>query len=61
MPEMELLAVQLGIRLNLYAVLRDTGAMTAGALALRAGIDERYARVAGAAGGERDTRSCRTQ
>jgi SAM-dependent methyltransferase len=41
---MELLAVQLGIRLNLYAVLRDTGAMTAGALASCAGIDERYAR-----------------
>jgi hypothetical protein len=41
---MELLAAQLGIRLGLYTVLRDAGAMTAGALAARAGIDERYAR-----------------
>jgi SAM-dependent methyltransferase len=41
---MELLAAQLGIRLGLYTVLQDAGAMTAGALAARAGIDERYAR-----------------
>jgi hypothetical protein len=41
---MELLAVQLGIKLGLYGVLRDTGVTTSSALAQRAGIDERYAR-----------------
>ncbi len=40
---MELLAVQLGIRLGLYTALRDNGATTAGALAVTAGIDQRYA------------------
>lgn len=41
--EMELFTVQLGIRLRLYAVLRDVNAIT-GALASRARIDECYAR-----------------
>jgi SAM-dependent methyltransferase len=41
---MELLAVQLGVQLGLYTALRDAGATTAGALASRAGLDERYAR-----------------
>jgi SAM-dependent methyltransferase len=41
---MELLAVQLGIRLGLYSALRAAGATTAAALAAKAGIDERYAR-----------------
>lgn len=40
---MELLAVQLGIRLGLYTALHDTGATTAAALAAAAGIDQRYA------------------
>lgn len=40
---MELLAVQLGIRLGLYTALRDNDATTAGALAATAGIDQRYA------------------
>lgn len=41
---MELLAVQLGVQLGLYTALRQAGATTAGTLAARAGIDERYAR-----------------
>jgi SAM-dependent methyltransferase len=41
---MELLAVQLGIRLGLYTALHEAGATTAGALAATAGIDQRYAR-----------------
>jgi SAM-dependent methyltransferase len=41
---MELLAIGLGTRLGLYAVLREAGPTTPGALASGAGIDERYAR-----------------
>ena len=40
----DLLAVQLGIELGLYAALRDGGPATARELAERAGIDARYAR-----------------
>jgi 2-polyprenyl-3-methyl-5-hydroxy-6-metoxy-1,4-benzoquinol methylase len=41
---MELANVELGIRLGLYEVLAGAGAVTAGELAPRAGIAERYAR-----------------
>jgi 2-polyprenyl-3-methyl-5-hydroxy-6-metoxy-1,4-benzoquinol methylase len=41
---MDVLAVHLGDRLGLYRTLRDRGPATAGELASRAGIDERYAR-----------------
>ncbi|MGH3670847.1 MAG: class I SAM-dependent methyltransferase [Pseudonocardiaceae bacterium] len=41
---MELLAIQLGIRLSLYPALRDGSPTTSGALAATTGIDERYAR-----------------
>jgi hypothetical protein len=41
---MELLTVELGVRTGLYAALRDAGPVTAGELAARAGIAERYAR-----------------
>ena len=40
----DLLSVQLGIELGLYAALRDGGPATAPELATRAGIDARYAR-----------------
>ena len=40
----DLLAVQLGIELGLYAALREGGPATARELAERAGIDARYAR-----------------
>jgi SAM-dependent methyltransferase len=40
---MELQAVYLGERLGLYAALRDGGPATATELAVRAGVDERYA------------------
>ena len=40
----DLLSVQLGIELGLYAALRDDGPATAPELATRAGIDARYAR-----------------
>ena len=40
---MELLTVYLGLRLGLYAALADGGPATAGQLAERAGIHERYA------------------
>ncbi|MGH3671380.1 MAG: SAM-dependent methyltransferase, partial [Pseudonocardiaceae bacterium] len=39
---MELLAIELGIRLGLYTVLRDAGPTTPGTLASGAGIDGRY-------------------
>jgi 2-polyprenyl-3-methyl-5-hydroxy-6-metoxy-1,4-benzoquinol methylase len=41
---MELANVELGIRLNLYEALAGAGPMTAGELARRAGIRDRYAR-----------------
>jgi SAM-dependent methyltransferase len=41
---MELLSVELGIQTGLYAALRDGGPATAGELAGRTGISERYAR-----------------
>ncbi len=40
----ELMAIYLGVRLRLYAALRDGGPATAPELASRAGIDARYAR-----------------
>jgi 2-polyprenyl-3-methyl-5-hydroxy-6-metoxy-1,4-benzoquinol methylase len=40
---MELQTIYLGDRLGLYAALRDGGAATAGELAARAAIDQRYA------------------
>jgi SAM-dependent methyltransferase len=40
---MELLSVELGIQTGLYAALRDGGPATAGELAGRSGISERYA------------------
>ncbi len=40
----DLLSVYLGDRLGLYRVLHDGGPATAGELAARAGIDQRYAR-----------------
>jgi 2-polyprenyl-3-methyl-5-hydroxy-6-metoxy-1,4-benzoquinol methylase len=40
----DLLAVQLGLELGLYAALRDGGPANAAELAARAGIDARYAR-----------------
>lgn len=40
---MELLTVGLGVRTGLYAALRDGGPATAGELAERAGVAERYA------------------
>jgi SAM-dependent methyltransferase len=41
---LELLSVQLGVRLGLYNVLREHGSLSAAELAERAGIDARYAR-----------------
>ncbi|MGH8899239.1 MAG: hypothetical protein ACRDZ4_19970 [Egibacteraceae bacterium] len=41
---LELTSVYLGLRLDLYAALRDGGPATPAGLAARAGIDERYAR-----------------
>ena len=41
---MELMSVELGRRLGLYHLLRETGAMTAGELAAAGGIAPRYAR-----------------
>src|SRR5204863_3679874 len=41
---MELANVQLGVRLQLYEAMAGAGGMTAGELAARAGIAERYAR-----------------
>jgi hypothetical protein len=41
---MDVMSVYLGDRLGLYRALRDDGPATAGDLARRAGIDERYAR-----------------
>jgi SAM-dependent methyltransferase len=41
---MELLSVELGMQTGLYPALRDGGPATAGELAGRAGISERYAR-----------------
>jgi 2-polyprenyl-3-methyl-5-hydroxy-6-metoxy-1,4-benzoquinol methylase len=40
----DVMSVYLGDRLGLYAALRDGGPASAGELATRAGIDERYAR-----------------
>ena len=40
----DLLVIQLGMELGLYAALRDQGPATAAELAARAGIDARYAR-----------------
>jgi 2-polyprenyl-3-methyl-5-hydroxy-6-metoxy-1,4-benzoquinol methylase len=40
----DVMSVYLGDRLGLYGALRDSGAATAGDLAARGGIDERYAR-----------------
>ncbi|MEY2426271.1 MAG: hypothetical protein QOI61_1843 [Actinomycetota bacterium] len=40
---MELANVELGVRLNLYEAMAGSGAMTAGQLAEKAGIAERYA------------------
>ncbi len=39
-----ILSMYLGLRLDLYEALRDAGGLSAGELATRAGIDERYAR-----------------
>lgn len=41
---LELLNVEIGLRLGLYAALADKGPLTTGELADAAGIDERYAR-----------------
>lgn len=42
--------VRIGDRLGLYRILHEAGPLTAEALAARAGIAERYARVALASG-----------